>query len=205
MTRAQGPQVEIDVSSRGTPGAARTVVVLRTGSLASVDPDSAVTAARDVRLLLVHLDAPELDDPPAYGGETPAGSTAAALIALAGEEIGDAPFGLVAERDAAALGLSLAAALGDRVDRLALVAAPVPESPLQRDLAVPILGRVTAKTLVLASAGDPDAPQAAATWHRDHLADARLEMVPGTGDGRLALTDVWARVLSHTAPHTLRR
>lgn len=209
MTRAQAQDGEIEYDSAGFPGADRVVLVLRTGALATVDPDPAVTQEHDVRLVLVQLDAPELDDPPAYGGETRAATTLAAVGEIARAETGAQAFGVVAERTAGALGVALAAELVDRVDRLALVAVPAPGGPLERDLAEDVLRRVSAKTLVVAAAGDAGAGPDAAQWHHDRLPEGEIEVIApdalSSGDGRLGLGDVWARVLSHVAPAPARR
>jgi pimeloyl-ACP methyl ester carboxylesterase len=208
MTRAQGPDGEIDYRSVGVPGA-RVVFVLRTGALATVDPDAPTTDDLDVRLVLVHLDAPELDDPPVFGGETPAGSTVSALVDLVRREAGEGPIGLVAERDAGALGISLAADLGAGVDRLALVAVPPPASPLERDLTADVLARVSARALVYGAEGDPAADAEAARWLAEHLRHADVALVApdavGAGDGRLGMLDVWPRVLEHVAAGAPRR
>lgn len=124
MTRAQEPGSQIGYRVEGASGATRTIVVLRTGPLATVDPDHTETVARDVRVILVHLEGPELEDPPAYGGETPAASTRRALRGIVDAEIGSDAFALVGERAAGPLALSLAAELGSRIDRLVLVAVP---------------------------------------------------------------------------------
>ena len=42
---------ELGYRSFGTPGAPRAVFVLRTGDVATTDPDTRVTAAFDVRLI----------------------------------------------------------------------------------------------------------------------------------------------------------
>lgn len=202
MTRAQDRDSEIDYRSAGSPGAERTIVVLRTGALATTDPDARATAEANVRLVLVHLDGPELDDPAAFGGETPAGSTASALAAIAERESEGAVFGLIGERATAAIALALAAQLGAGVDRLALVAAPLPPSALERDVALPVLARVQAGVLLLAAASDPDTVPAAA-WYAEHLPRATSAEVPAaeidSPDGRLGLADAWRLALAHVA------
>ena len=79
---------------------------------------------------------------------------------------------------------------------------PPPRQPLDRDDLGVLIERVTAKTLILNGQHDEPAAYAAATWYKDHLASARVEMVPG--DGELGLPAVWARVLAHVAPRTKR-
>ncbi len=197
MTRAPGPGTEIDYRSVGRPGAARVILVLRSGPLATSDPDPEVTAQRDVRLLLVGLDGEELSDPPTFGGETPAGSTAAQVLALLDTEAPGPALGLVAERTAVPFAITLAADLGARIDRLALVAPAPPETPLAADLLTARLERIGADTVVLAGPDDAAAARsyagampAAATWIRE--ADA---------GGRIALSRVWRDVLDHVAPH----
>jgi pimeloyl-ACP methyl ester carboxylesterase len=203
MTRAQGPDDELDYSSAGAPGASRVAIVLRTGSLATVDPDPAATAAHDLRVVLVHLEGPELDDPPAFGGETPAGSTASALARIADREHPGGMFAIVAERDTCAIALSLAADLHQRMDHLVLVAPEIPIERLERDLAVPVLERVRARALLVAASTEP-ATVDAADWYARHLADASTTVLSaeqvGSPDGRLGLGDAWIPVLAHLRP-----
>ena len=80
------------------------------------------------------------------------------------------------------------------------------ETAAERDLEKDVLAGVAAKTLILNGQRDPDAASAAATFYRSAIPGARVEMVPahGAADERLALGDVWDRVLSHCAPHTRR-
>ncbi|MFK5073654.1 hypothetical protein ACI4BE_29435, partial [Klebsiella pneumoniae] len=81
--------------SFGTPGAPRAVVVLRTGDVSTIDPDTRVTSGFDVRIVAVGLDAPELEDPPAFGGQTPASLTLDALRGLLEREVPGTSVGLV--------------------------------------------------------------------------------------------------------------
>jgi pimeloyl-ACP methyl ester carboxylesterase len=196
MTRAQGPDSEIDYRVVGTPGATRTVVVLRTGALATSDPGPEETAGRDVCVVLVHLDGPELEDPPAFGGETPAASTISELRAIVDELTGASSFAVVGERDAGALAIALAADLGDRVDMLALVSVPVPEGALDRDLAEEVVARVSARTLLIGAIDD-----AACRFYGRALPSARVDEVDASQltspDGEVGLVDVWPRVLAH--------
>lgn len=92
-----------------------------------------------------------------------------------------------------------AARLPSRVDRLVLCCVPAPvdvEPSFDPDT-------IAAKTLLLFGQADPDATTAHARWWKQHIRDARIEMVPG------AISDIigalWKRVLSHAAPRTLRR
>lgn len=64
------------------------------------------------------------------------------------------------------------------------------------------LADVHAKTLLLY--GNADAIGSAhARWYQNHLADARVEMVPKAG--HLVVIPMWDRVLSHLAPGSTRR
>ncbi|MCK6067673.1 MULTISPECIES: hypothetical protein [Microbacterium] len=206
MTRAQGPAFGIEYRSAGALAAPRCVLVVRSGAIATTDPAPLVTAEHHVRLLLIAVDEPELDDPPTFGGETPAGSTAAEVLALLREEVPDGPVGVVGERAAALFAVALAAALGDRADRLALVGVPLPETGLARDLVSDALARVAADTLVVNDSADEAAPEDAARWYAERLPHARADVLSreaaGALDGRLGLTAVWPRVLAHVAPDT---
>lgn len=209
MTRAEEPSTGFERSTFGARGAARMVVVLRSGSTAMVDPDPETTATRDVRVLAIGLTAADLVDPAAFGGETSAESQASALAAVLRQDAQDRPIGVVGYGATGAFAILLAAELGEDVDRLALVAVPTPETPLDRDDAGMVMGRIRAKTLIINGQRDPDAAAGAAQWHHDHLPGSRVEMVPPQAvpstDGRLALADVWDRVLSHVAPGTKSR
>ena len=90
--------------------------------------------------------------------------------------------------------LELATAHPGLVDRLVLVATPVPDVDA---FEAPV---VSAKTLLLY--GSRDGGNARAAWWKSKL-DGRIEMIPGEGDDVLAA--VWPRVLSHLAPRTLRK
>lgn len=208
MTRAQGPGTRLSFRVFGVPGAPRAIFVVRTGASATNDPDPPITARHDVRIVAIRATAAELDDSGVFGGETPAELTAASLSDLVADEVPDgSAIGLVGVAHAVEITALLAARLGDRVDRLALVAAATPSTPLGRDDTARILARITAKTLILNGQRDATAAAADARWNKDHLADARIEMVPRTGSASdtLSLTDVWPRVLSHVAPGSLRR
>ena len=106
-----------------------------------------------------------------------------------------APAGVVGWADGGWAAVELAATHAGLVDRLVLVATPVPENEnaLQLDA-------VQAKTLLLY--GSPDGGHAQATWWQRRLG-ARIEMVPD--EGRDILERVWPRVLSHLAPRALRK
>ena len=195
MTRAQAPDGELEFRSFGAAGAARTVLVLRVGAVALLDPDPSATLDHDVRLMAVQLDEVELDDPPTYGGETPAASTAAALADLVRREVPGAVIGLVAERDAVPLGVALAASAGTLVDRLALVDVRVPESALVGDLLAEESAAVAAPSIVVSAAQD----EAAARWYADRLRESEVRVVE-SGDNGVSLTHVWDVVLGHVAP-----
>ena len=208
MTRADEPGTGIERRTFGASGAGRTVVLLRSGPAATLDPEPHVTASREVRILALGLRAEDLEDSATFGGQTQAESMAARLADLARTKAGDFPVGLVGVGDTGQLAILLAADLGEAIDRLALVAVPAPEQPIDRDDEATVLARVTAKTLIMNGQQDPDAAAAAARWHHDHLPGSRVEMVPPASaapDGRLALADVWERVLSHVAPGTVQR
>lgn len=204
MTRGPAGDREFSYTAFGSVAPSRTVVVLREGAVAVSDPDARITARRDVRVLAVRVGQDDASDA-AYGTEAPG---SAAMIALADvvrdEALIDADtVGVVGVGQAGPEAVMLAAHLGRTADRLALVAAPRPESPLERHLGEELLAQVSADTLVLVGADDPDAGTDAARWHAAHLARACVERValrPGSLDRRLSLTDVWERVLAHVAP-----
>jgi len=206
MTRSDEPDSGYERRAFGSPGAARTVIVLRAGPTATLDPDPVATAARSVQILAIGLRDADIADPAAFGGATRAESVAAALADRVRARAGDSPVGLVGVGPAGALALLFAAELGEAVDRLALIAVPVPETPLDREDAAGVAERVSAKTLIMNGQRDPDASAAAARWHHERLPGSRVEMVPAPAspDGRLALAEVWDRVLSHVAPGTKR-
>jgi pimeloyl-ACP methyl ester carboxylesterase len=206
MTRAEEPAAGIERRVFGAAGAERTVIVLRTGPAATLDPEPAGTAARAVRVVAIGLREADLEDPATFGGQTEAETAAGVLTAMARELAGESNVGLVGVGATGLLAVLLAAELGDAVDRLALIAVPAPDQPIDRDDEEEVMARVTAKTLIMNGQRDPEAGAAAARWHHDHLAGSRVEMVPGAlvpaPDDRLALADVWDRVLSHVAPGT---
>jgi hypothetical protein len=206
MTRADGAAAAVRRHSFGRLGAQRTVLVLRTGATSMLDPDPAVTATHDVHILAIGLPPDELEDPATFGGQTQAQSAAASLASLVRGKAGESSVGIVGYGRTGELAIMLAEALGDLVDRLALVAVPAPETRIDRDDQREVLSRVTAKTLIMNGQQDPDAAAAAARWHHDRLPASRVEMVPAAAvsspDGRLPLSSVWGRVLSHVAPGT---
>ena len=189
----------------GAPGAPRLVVLVGIGISMTIDPLPGVTATRDIRVMAVGLDGAAIDDPGAYGGETPAESTGEKLAELIRESLADdrATAGVVAYRGAGDVALRAVATLADSIDRLVLVAVPTPETPLDKEELGRLLETVSAKALILNGQGDPDAAAAEARWYKEHLASSRIEMVPGSSG--LALPDVWERALSHVAPGSKRR
>lgn len=199
---------ELGYRSFGAPGAPRAVFVLRTGDVATTDPDARVTSAFDVRVVAVGLDAPELEDPPVFGGQTPAGLTVEALRALLEREAPGATVGLVGERSAGPIAIYLAAAMGPAVDRLAIVGVQSPSDPLSRDLRTPLLDHLDAEVLVIVG-GDGPADESDADWYVERMRSAEAEVVPadeiGSVNGHVTLTSVWDRVLAHVAPGSQRR
>jgi len=199
---------ELGYRSFGTPGAPRAVFVLRTGDIATTDPDARVTSGFDVRIVAVGLDAPELEDPPVFGGQTPAGLTVEALKALLEREAPGATVGVVGERAAGPIALYLAAAMGGVIDRVAIVGVESPSDPLSRDLRTPLLDDLAAEVLVVVG-GDGPAGRSDATWYVDRLRAGTAEVVHpdeiGSVDGQVTLTSVWSRVLTHVAPGAERR
>lgn len=208
MTRAQRPDGELDYRTFCAPAAPRLVLLLRTGAVATADPNPSVTSRYDVVVVAVQLDGEELHDPPAFGGETPAESTTASLLQLIARERPDGAVGVVGERETSPIAAALAERAAGRVDRLALVAAPIPGGPLDRDVAGAALSRVAASTALFAAPDDPVAPAADAQWYVAHLPSATLTTAEPSDpalDKRLSLTDVWEQVLPHVAPGCERR
>lgn len=199
---------ELGYRSFGTPGAPRAVFVLRTGDVATTDPDARVTSGFDVRIVAIGLDAPELEDPPVFGGQTPAGLTVEALKALLEREALGAAVGVVGERSAGPIALYLAAAMGGVVDRVAIVGVQSPTDALSRDLRTPLLDDLAADVLVLVGQDGP-AGQGDAEWYVDRLRSGTAEVVHpdeiASVNGEVTLTSVWSRVLTHVAPGAERR
>lgn len=193
----------------GTPGAERLVVLVGAGDTSTIDPSAVVTAAREIRILAVALTGAAIDDPGTFGSQTPAEQTATALADLVREQLGvdgsdedPRTAGILAYRAAGDVALRATKELGEVVDRLALVAVPLPEGPLDRDDLGGLIQGITANTLIMNGRRDGEAGDDAASWYRDHIASARVEIVPQ--DDPLSLTDVWERILSHVAPGTKR-
>lgn len=206
MTKGPAPAASYENRSFGAAGAERTVVLLRAGVSALADPRPDITARRDARILAVGLTVDDIDDPVAYRGATPAEVTARVIAEFIESEAQHRPVGLVGVGEAGELSIMIAAHLRESVDRLALVAVPRPESPLGGFEVGELLDRIAAKTLLMNGQSDPHAASAAARWFKERMSSARIEMVPPTDapEPRLALADVWERVLSHVAPGTVR-
>lgn len=208
MSRAPWLDGELEYRSFGTPGAPRAVLVLRTGDVSTIDPDVRITSGFDVRIVAVGLDAPELEDPPAFGGQTPAGLTVDALRTLLEREALGTTVGVVGERSAGPIAIHLAAAMGDVVDRLAIVGVESPSDPLSRDVHAPLLDGVAAETLIVVGGSGP-ADAGDAEWYRSRLPSARIEEIHpddlDTINGHVTLSEVWGSVLAHVAPGAERR
>jgi pimeloyl-ACP methyl ester carboxylesterase len=106
------------------------------------------------------------------------------------------PIGVAGQGEAGLAALAFAARHPDRVDRLAVVATPIPDDPGVD------LSTVTAKTLLLFGARDPATGSMHGRWWQQQLPDARLEMNPQGGADLLG--PMWKRVLSHLAPNCRR-
>jgi pimeloyl-ACP methyl ester carboxylesterase len=206
MMQAADPAADFEYRSFGAPGAERTVFVLREGAAATTDPHPSATAHHDVRIIAVGVTAGDIEDPAAYRGATPAAVAADKLVRMVTEEAHGRPVGLVGVAAASELSMMVAARLGARVDRLAVVGVAEPETPLDRDEVTELLARIPAETLILNASDDPDASSAAGRWHESRLPSARLELAPVADetDPRVSLAEVWERVLSHVAPGTAR-
>lgn len=124
--------------------------------------------------------------------------TAKREVVLAVEPPAAGAFAAVGWRSAGLEAAAVAARHPDRVDRLVLCCVPAPTEGA--DFAP---AEIAAKTLLLYGQLDDDAPLAHARWWKDRLRDARVEMVPRRGSDIIG--SMWARVLSHAAPHTVRR
>jgi pimeloyl-ACP methyl ester carboxylesterase len=137
------------------------------------DPDSELTWARGVTLAVDDGTEANLDHP---GPVAVVGASTAGLDALA-----------------------FAARHVGLVDRVVLVATPIPDDPG----ALPFdLSQATAKTLLLFGARDPLTGSRHGTWWQRSLPNARLEMSPQGGHDLLVPT--WKRTLSHVAPRCKR-
>jgi pimeloyl-ACP methyl ester carboxylesterase len=92
--------------------------------------------------------------------------------------------------------LTFAARHPGLVDRIVLVATPIPEDPGVE------LSAITARTLLLFDARDPSTGFGHGSWWQKRIPRARLEMNPDGGPDLLAT--MWSRVLSHLAPRCKR-
>lgn len=191
----------------GSPGADRLVVLVGTGMAVVNDPHPAETVTRDVCVLAVALDGSAIEDPGAFGSETPAEQTGTVLEELIRQNLAlmtveraeDAlRAGIIAYRDGADVALRAAVALGETVDRVALVAVATPDQPLDRDDFGVLIGDATAETLILNGAHHESAAEPAAQWYADRLPSATVQIIDGQGE--LTLSDVWAQVLDFVAP-----
>ncbi|WP_147917481.1 hypothetical protein [Ruania zhangjianzhongii] len=183
----------------GNPTAERTVLLLPGSGDRLADPDPAVTARRNVTVL-------GFATVPASGQPTPWPAQPAldGPLPAVDDRVPHGSLGLIAVGDAAASGVLLAHRLADRVDRLVLISAPVPGVGPERERLEELLGTLTTRTLLINGQRDPAAANAEASWHRQRLPRARIEMIPASRlpHGRLELRIVWARALAHVAPGT---
>ena len=109
------------------------------------------------------------------------------------------PIGVVGSSTAGVDALGFAARHPKRVDRVVVVATPIPED----DSTLPFeLSEATAKTLLLFGAKDPLTGSRHGSWWQKRLPHARLEMIPEGGHELLA--PMWKRTLSHLAPRCTR-
>ena len=135
MTRADGPAAGFERRASARRARSAPSSCCAPAPTAMLDPDPAATAAARCpgpgdRAL---PDA-DLADPATFGGGDAAPRPlACALAELVRAKAGESPVGLVGVGRTGALALLLAAELGDAVDRLALVAVPAPETPIDRD------------------------------------------------------------------------
>jgi pimeloyl-ACP methyl ester carboxylesterase len=113
-----------------------------------------------------------------------------------GEPGGAGPIGVAGQGDAGMAALAFAASHPERVDRLVVLATPIPDDP-GLDLSA-----VTAKTLLVFGAKDLATGSKHGRWWQQRLPDARLEMNPQGGADLLGA--MWKRVLSHLAPNCRR-
>ena len=126
-------------------------------------------------------------------------------VTLLGEDGTDAelnsaaPVGVVGASVAGLDALAFAARHSQLVDRVVLLATPIPEDEGSLGFE---LSDVTAKTLLLFGAKDPLTGSRHGVWWQQRLPEARLEMNPQGGHELLVPT--WKRVLSHLAPHCKR-
>lgn len=137
------------------------------------------------------------DHPDALAFDPDPRETSRRDVGLAGEPPQEGAFAAVGWRSAGLKAAMLAASLPTRVDRLVLCCVPAPSEDVAFDPGV-----IAAKTLLIYGQLDEEAPARHAKWWKDHLANARIEMVPRRGSDIVAV--MWKRVLSHAAPNTLR-
>lgn len=105
------------------------------------------------------------------------------------------PVGVVGSSIAGLEALAFVARHPGLVDRLVLVATPIPED----EAALPFeLAEISAKTLLLFGAKDGLTGSRHGSWWQKRLPHARLEMSPQ--GGHELLVPMWNRVLSHLAP-----
>jgi len=156
------------------------------------------------RAVLLLLDDSEgLEDPdPNRTSRRRAIVTAAAVTAktTVDDLLGIVPagaLGIIAVGRAGWIGVELTVRLGAEIERLALVAVPAPGAHDPR--MGTLIGQVRAKTLIINGQRDPRAASRDATWLKNRLVSARVEMVPSARlvGGRLTLAPVWDRLLQH--------
>lgn len=117
-----------------------------------------------------------------------------------GAELNSAvPVGVVGSSVAGLDALAFAARHSRLVDRVVLLATPIPEDEGSLGFE---LSDVTAKTLLLFGTKDPLTGSRHGVWWQKRLHDARLEMNPQGGPE--LLVPMWKRVLSHLAPRCKR-
>jgi hypothetical protein len=165
---------------------------------ADTDPGPELTWARGVTLLAADAagagppddrppdDAPPDDAPPDDGPPDDGPPD---------DGLPDGPVAVVGWSVAGLDALAFAARNAHVVDRVALIATPIPGD----DRPAP---SIPAKTLLLFGDKDPLTGSRHGTWWQRALPDARLEMQPGGGHDLLVPT--WKRVLSHCAPRCRR-
>ena len=138
-----------------------------------------------------------------FGADTDPGpelTWARGVTLLAADDAGsappdDGPVAVVGWSNAGLAALDFAARNAEVVDRVALIATPIPGD----DRPAP---GVPAKTLLIFGDKDPLTGSRHGIWWQRALPDARLEMQPGGGHD--LLVPAWKRVLSHCAPRCRR-
>lgn len=139
------------------------------------DPDPPQTAGRDITLIALQ------------------GSAAEALAML--QQQGVTSAGVAGWSAGGQSALALAALAPQLVDRLAIIATPLPTDPAALGFDP---GAIRARTLLLYGAADPQAGSKHARGWKSLLANVRIEMVPGADHD--LIVPMWKRVLSHLAP-----